>query len=666
MRVSLKVKLLFLILGGVLFSGVISFGIFGYYIKDISLSSFQDSIQKYLNQFDRSINIFINESKANVDAITKFYLVKKIDDSLTSHIDTNEATKTIPREDDKLGQKIVLFMKAIQQSHPNYLDVYIGTKYGGFLLARVDTLPAHYDPRKRPWYKEAVQQAGKIIISKAYTSTTGDATISIAKTISKNGEILGVAAIDISLKLLTEMVKKAKIGHAGYMLLIQDDGVILADSKDPQNNFKKINEVKPIYSNLFQYDNTFKEVNIDGVNYYVQVKTSKIGWKFFVFIPESEIMQNVYNSITTATIYSGIVLVIIVAVILLVTQFNILKPLSKTVAFSQEIANGNLNAKISLKNRDELGDLANALNNMGERLKSMFRIDELRELTEVLTRSSGSMNEMSDEYAKRAESIASRANTVAVAAEEMSVNMSNVAQVMERSAESSNTVATASEEMSATIAEISNNTEKAKSMTTEAVGKAQNTSERVNNLGEAAKEISKVTETITAISSQTNLLALNATIEAARAGEAGKGFAVVANEIKELAQQTANATEEIRQKIDNIQKATEVTVEDIKDITQSISDIDSIISTIAAAVEEQSTTTRDIAENIGSVSQHIGEVNENVNQSSQVAGDIAKDISTINSEVNEMATSSALLKESAKELIALAQKLKQIISNFKV
>ncbi len=126
-------------------------------------------------------------------------------------MDTEQATKSIPREDDKLGQEIVLFMQSLQKSHPNYLDVYIGTKYGGFLLARVDELPAHYDPRKRPWYQEAVAKPGQAIISKAYLSTTGGATLSIAKTITaNNGEVLGVAAIDISLEVLTNMVAKAK------------------------------------------------------------------------------------------------------------------------------------------------------------------------------------------------------------------------------------------------------------------------------------------------------------------------------------------------------------------------------------------------------------------------------------------------------------------------
>lgn len=384
--------------------------------------------------------------------------------------------------------------------------------------------------------------------------------------------------------------------------------------------------------------------------------------------------QSMYSNISDkidslVMIISGVgVGVVVLGLILgfLFTQFSITKPLQRAVAFAQELSSGNLTVKLDLKSRDEIGILAAALNGMGDKLKELFRIDELRQLGDVLARASSQMDSMSDEFTARAEGMAGRANTVATAAEEMSVNMSNVAQAMEGVQEAANTVATAAEEMSATISEIAQNSEKAKEITNQAVEKGSQTSERVHQLGLAAAEITKVTETITAISSQTNLLALNATIEAARAGEAGKGFAVVANEIKELAQQTAKATEEIKGKIADIQKATDVTVEDIKSITEVINDIDSIISTIAAAVEEQSVTTRDIAQNIGNISQNIAEAGENVNQSSEVAQDIAKDIAEVNVEVNEMANSSSQLKQSAEELIELSKKLKHITDSFKV
>jgi len=185
-------------------------------------------------------------------------------------------------------------------------------------------------------------------------------------------------------------------------------------------------------------------------------------------------------------------------------------------------------------------------------------------------------------------------------------------------------------------------------------------------LGQAAREIGKVTETINAISSQTNLLALNATIEAARAGEAGKGFAVVANEIKELAQQTAAATGEIAARIKSIQDSTKTTVGEIEEIVRVNGEVDELVSGVAAAVEEQAATTREIAENVAQAAQGINEVNENVAQTTEVSGEIARDIAEVNETTSEMSNYSAQVHQSAEDMSRLAAELQQLMSGFKV
>ena len=342
----------------------------------------------------------------------------------------------------------------------------------------------------------------------------------------------------------------------------------------------------------------------------------------------------------------------------------ITRPIFKGVEFAKAMADGDMSRKLDINQKDEVGQLAQALNDMVDSLSSRFK--DINNGVGTLASSSTELNSIADDMAARSDQTASKSNAVATAAEEMSSNMSSVAAAMEQAATNVNTVATASEEMSATISEIAQNSEKAKDITSRAVGKAKESSDRVDDLGRAASEISKVTETIMAISSQTNLLALNATIEAARAGEAGKGFAVVANEIKELAQQTAKATDEIKEKIEGIQDATGMTVTEIQEISEIINDIDSIIATIAAAVEEQSVTTRDIAENVGQAATGIQEVNENVAQSSNVAGEVAQDITEVSSNATEMSNSSAQVRQSSDELSRLAEKLKELMAKFRL
>jgi methyl-accepting chemotaxis protein len=237
---------------------------------------------------------------------------------------------------------------------------------------------------------------------------------------------------------------------------------------------------------------------------------------------------------------------------------------------------------------------------------------------------------------------------------------------MEQAATNLNMVATATEQMTASVREIAQNSERARKITDEAVSKAQGTSKKVNDLGNAAQAISKVTEVITEISEQTNLLALNATIEAARAGEAGKGFAVVANEIKELAKQTAEATLEIKNQIEGVQVSTEETVADIGDICEVIAKVDETVGIIAAAVEEQSVTTQDIAGNISQASAGVQEVNGNVAQSTEVTVSISRDIAEVSQASNEMTTSSSQVNISAEELAGMAETINGMVGKFKV
>ncbi|WP_020588691.1 methyl-accepting chemotaxis protein [Desulfobacter curvatus] len=334
---------------------------------------------------------------------------------------------------------------------------------------------------------------------------------------------------------------------------------------------------------------------------------------------------------------------------------------AEIVDITNSIANGNLAVKFDEKKNK---GVYNNMKYMAENLIHMFK--DIADGVQTLTASSTELAAISEQITANSEQTAERSNNVSASAEEMATNMNSVAAATEQTTVNIQMIVTAAEQMSSTINEIAGNTAKGSATTATAVETAKQVSLKVDELGRAASEISKVTETIADISEQTNLLALNATIEAARAGEAGKGFAVVAGEIKVLAQQTAEATKEINDKISGVQTTTNESVTAIESIVGIINEINEIVTTVASAIEEQAATTQEIANNVAQASQGIREVNENVSQTSVVAAEVTKDITEVSNATDEMSNGSRQIYTSSGELSRLAENLNTMVGRFKL
>jgi methyl-accepting chemotaxis protein len=348
------------------------------------------------------------------------------------------------------------------------------------------------------------------------------------------------------------------------------------------------------------------------------------------------------------------------------TLDGVIAPINEVIRVMAAMEKGDLTASISQDYRGDLQKLRNAVNNTAQRLsETLIEInrnsntlavsaEELTATSQTMTGNAETMTNQANtaaaateqasanvkNMAAGVEEISANANTVAsaseqisanlhtvgAAVEQMSSNMKTIATTSDRMTSAVNTVATAIEEMSVSLNEVSKNSGQAATVASKAASSANNTAVIVDKLGKSAQEIGKVVDMIKGIAAQTNLLALNATIEAASAGEAGKGFAVVANEVKELAKQTAAATEDIRAQVEGMQDNTQHAVKAIDEIVHIINEINSISGTIAAAVEEQTATTNEISRSVGEAARGANDVTRNVNQAAQGANEISRNV----------------------------------------
>ena len=646
-----------------------------------SRQQFEDSSLLVLARTNDFMHTFIEGSIRSVNFLATIPDIPSIQASIPSYVDTKEKT-TIPRS--AMAREVLpLHDTLVRMAKANdyYDEIFMGLENGGFFSNAESAMPAGYDPRKRPWYREMLAASSEGIVSKAYMSTSGYPVSSVMRKLrDSSGKVFGVIAVDINLSTLTRVVSSLTMGQTGYVVLIEDTGIILADPKHKEYGFKKVDEVNvPAYKAIMSQQRGTFATQLDGKERFITVFTGLQGWKLAMIIDADEVNANAHDLILRITGIGFVVALALMALAWFIAQ-SIARPMGIMINAATAISKGDFSAAPDDNHfKGEMLTLHLSFKAMVMQLVNSLSTAEAKgkEAEELAGKARLALEEaeqarQAGERARRegilqtAERLGTIVEQISTAARELSMQVNEATNGAEVQRSRTAEAATAMEQMNASVLEVAGNasraSQSAESARKEADGGGaivqqvvssitqvdhftREMSQNLNELGKQAEGIGHIMTVITDIADQTNLLALNAAIEAARAGEAGRGFAVVADEVRKLAEKTMTATKEVGEAISAIQRGTQNNIagmgkaaalvnestshathagDALKRIVSIVIDTSDQVRSIATASEEQSAASEQINRSTEEVNRIASELAHAMSQASHAVTDLTR------------------------------------------
>ncbi|WP_321347883.1 methyl-accepting chemotaxis protein [Halopseudomonas oceani] len=571
-------------------------------------------------------------------------------DTLSTYF--GEARKPAQVATSKGGREKQIFdyFSSIGESNPTLGYVYMSDSRGGYVEWPGTGDYGDWDPRKREWYTKGREANFTLARRDGYYWEPDDAVyVTVLKGFKDNsGQFSGVVAADVSLKALTDMAQKVRLGETGFLMVVEGSGTLLVDGHKPDNNFKKISSLPDAYfTTIANTDNGPVELDIDGVAYMANVYTSpELGWKFIGLKQADEVYASA-RELTWITLAVSLVLVSLFAIAGVIIARRIVNPINLVTDGLRIIAQGegDLTRRLDRLSSDETGELARWFNQFIESIQGMIRV--IKENAISMDGVSSDTNKRTTEMAATLQRQLSSVEQIVTAVTEMSSAANEVAQTCVQTADVSEQGLAATRNGKEVIARSTSGVNKLGSS-------IQNSSKVIQELEKETDNINNILTTIQQIAEQTNLLALNAAIEAARAGEQGRGFAVVADEVRNLAKRTQDSTEQINDILNLL-------VTRIKDVTVSMDQ--SLVESNKAivlseevmeafeSIEGKVQQIRDMTMQIASATEEQHLVTEEINQNIVTINDAVAKISDQASEVESYAAEQSTLSTQLKNLV---------------
>jgi len=696
--VSIRFKMMMWLVICIVFLSVAICAIIGVQMHRSTLRRYNRFIERELFTIDKVLTMFVENGKNIATSMAKQRLLQEIGEEHLPNF-TKGGLEALSDESKPYYQEVKNILGSIEDTYPEIVEAYLGTKWGTFAGLDNSNLKG-YDPRTRTWYKQAIERPDNVILTQAYFSQSEEPVITFAKAIKLKNEIIGVIGLDVSLTNLDSFMASIKIGKSGYCLLVQNDGTILVDPHHTDIVFKNLKDCGiPSYMAIGTANEEPFNIEVDDTKYQGQAYDVKVlNGKVVAFVERSELLE-IFNRLLFSMFIITLALFILGFIVSVILSRLLKGYFSRMEAVFKKIAKGDTTARINYKTNDEIGLLMGYFDESIEHMSIMLgtlakETDQMERVGTTLStdmeKTAGAaqqvtnhVNGIKDEIMRQASSV-----TEILATVEQSIN---IIKLLDSSIESQNNSVSNGvhqmERMTESIKSITDmlamNNNLIKDLCEKTIkGKdgARTANEVVGQIAEKSDSLLEASLVIQNIASQTNLLAMNAAIEAAHAGESGKGFAVVADEIRKLAEesnmqgkQIANVLKETIEVIKNLIEAgngAERIFDEVYELTNNISGQEDLIEKELKEQAEGTSIALEMMKDIKDVAQGIKEGSTEMLEGNKSVADEMRKLDSltriISDSMNEMTNGAVQITNTIIEANDITQQNKASIDSLVV